>query len=78
MLNKWPKLTRFPEVGDVYLHVNGLAYTIISLALDVDREEVQVIHQGKDGAVWSRTIGNFMGLHRTGGARFRLNQSTAE
>lgn len=74
--NPWPPLKRMPEVGDVYLHVNGLAYEVIALARDEERQEIQVIHRGSDGVTWSRLIGNFMGMHRYGGARFRLNQDT--
>jgi hypothetical protein len=73
---KWPPLKKLPEVGEVYLHLNGLAYTVIALAVDNQREELQVIHQGADGCVWSRPIGNFMGVPSGHGARFRLNQST--
>lgn len=64
-----------PEVGETYQHQNGLAYTVIALAKDQDREEVQVIHQGADGQVWSRTVGNFVAL-KNGSPRFRLHQAT--
>lgn len=53
-------LTKVPEAGEVYLHHKGLAYSVLCLAKDQDREELLVIHQGEDGQVWSRTVGNFM------------------
>ena len=71
--SKWPPLKRLPQVGEVYLHRNGLAYEVVALANDPDKSEIFVIHEGADGTVWSRTIGNFMGL-KDGSARFRLNQ----
>lgn len=74
-VESWPPLVRLPQIGEVYLHRNGLAYEVKALARDADREEIQVIHQGKDGVVWSRPIGNFMGM-KDGSARFRLNQDT--
>lgn len=53
-------LTKVPQKGEVYLHVNGLKYTVLCLAKDQDREEVLVIHKGEDGQIWSRTVSNFM------------------
>lgn len=67
-------MRKAPVVGEVYAHANGFAYTVIALALDQDREELQVIHQGADGRVWSRPIGNFMAL-KEGKPRFWLHQS---
>lgn len=67
-------LTAPPRVGEVYLHQNGLAYTVIALAKDQDREELLVIHQGADGQVWSRTIGNFMAL-KGNAPRFTRHQA---
>lgn len=72
----WAPLTRLPQIGEVYLHRNGLAYEVKALARDQDAEDILVIHQGKDGVVWSRPLGNFMGLNAEGSARFRLNQDT--
>lgn len=71
-----PTMSRVPEQGEVYLHQNGLAYEVLCLAKDDDREEILVIHRGKDGAIWSRTIGNFMGL-KNGFPRFIPNQETS-
>ena len=72
--NSWPPLAKLPEPGEVYLHVGGRAYEVLVLANDPDREDILVILRGEDGCVWSRRIGNFMGL-KDGGARFRLNQA---
>lgn len=68
-------MKRVPLVGEVYLHQNGLAYTVLALAKDQDREELLVIHQGADGQVWSRTIGNFM-AYKGGAPRFAIHQTT--
>lgn len=67
---------KVPEVGEVYLHQNCLAYEVIALAKDQDREELLVIHKGADGQVWSRTVGSFMAL-KDGRPRFVLHRSTA-
>lgn len=72
--NSWPPLAKMPEPGEVYSHVNGRAYEVLALANDTDREDILVILRGEDGCVWSRRVGNFMGL-KAGGARFRLNQA---
>lgn len=70
----WPPLAGMPRPGESYTHRNGLTYTVLALAKDARQDEVYVIHQGADGNVWSRTIGNFVGLAEDGGARFRLNR----
>lgn len=67
---------KLPQSFETYLHQNGLAYTVLCLALDQDKQEINVIHQGADGRIWSRPIGNFVGLHRNGHPRFQLHQST--
>lgn len=68
----WSPLINFPKVGEVYIHQNGLTYEVKALARDQDAEQILVIHQGDDGVVWSRTLGNFMGLNSQGIARFLL------
>lgn len=70
-------LTKVPEAGEVYLHHKGLAYEVLCLAKDQDREELLVIHRGTDGQIWSRTIGNFMAYAESGLPRFTPNQSVA-
>lgn len=65
-----------PQIGDTYKHLNGLCYHVLALAQDQDREELQVIHQGPDGTVWSRPIGNFMAL-KGGEPRFVLTEQAA-
>ena len=72
--NSWSPLNKLPEPGEVYLHVSGRVYEVLVLANDPDREDILVVLRGTDGCVWSRRIGNFMGL-KDGGARFRLNQA---
>lgn len=74
----WPPLQRLPQVNEVYLHQNGLGYEVIALANDTEREQICVILKGADGCVWSRDIGNFMGLKENKLARFRLNQDSNE
>lgn len=69
-------LMKVPEAGEVYLHHKGLAYEVLCLAKDQDREELLVIHQGSDGQIWSRTVGNFMAYTSSGVPRFLPNQST--
>lgn len=68
-------MTRPPVAGEVYLHHQGLAYEVVCLAKDQDREELLVIHKGADGQVWSRTVGNFM-AYIGGVPRFTPHQST--
>lgn len=68
-------MTRPPVAGEVYLHYQGLAYTVLCLAKDQDREELLVIHQGADGQIWSRTVGNFM-AYVGDTPRFQIHQST--
>lgn len=67
---------KLPFAGEVYLHQNGFAYTVLCLALDQDNQQLNVIHQGADGRIWSRPIGNFISLHANGEPRFKLHQST--
>lgn len=67
-------MTEIPKAGETFRHQSGRDYTVICLAKDDDREELLVIHKGEDGAIWSRPIGNFMGL-RNGLPRF---EKTAE
>lgn len=65
-------MTKVPETGEVYAHSgNGGRYSVLCLAKDDDRDEIVVIHKGPDGAIWSRPLGNFMGL-REGNPRFTL------
>ena len=70
-------MTEIPQPGETYRHQTGRKYTIVCLAKDDDREELLVIHRGDDGAIWSRSIGNFMGL-RNGSPRFEKIASAAE
>jgi hypothetical protein len=74
----WRPLQRLPQVDEVYMHQNGLAYEVIALANDTEREQICVILKGADGCVWSRDIGNFMGLKENKLARFRPNQYVNE
>lgn len=68
-------MTRYPVVGEMYKHEGSRrTYRIVCLARDNDRDEILVIHEGPDGTIWSRTIGNFMGMNESGFARFTLEQ----
>lgn len=75
-MSKYPEktLTEVPRPGEKYEHTNGISYEIVCLAKDAAADELLVIHKSLppygDGAVWSRSVGNFMGL-RNGVARFR-------
>ncbi|MNR31101.1 hypothetical protein D3C85_1485930 [compost metagenome] len=71
-------LTKVPEAGEVYLHHKGLAYEVLCLAKDQDREELLVIHKGSDGQIWSRTIGNFMAYAADGLPRFQFLKPGAD
>lgn len=70
-------LTKVPEAGEVYLHHQGLAYTVLCLAKDQDNQELLVIHEGVDGQIWSRTVGNFMAYAAGGVPRFTPHQTVA-
>lgn len=63
-------LTKVPKPGEVYIHHRGLAYEVLCLAKDQNREELLVIHKGADGQIWSRTVGNFMAYASNGLPRF--------
>lgn len=63
-------MVNVPQAGETYQHQNGAEYHVVCLAKDDDRDELLVIHKGPDGSVWSRPIGNFMGL-RDGAPRFK-------
>ena len=71
-------MTSPPVAGEVYLHHKGAAYTIVCLAKDQEEQQLYVIHQGQDGQVWSRTIGNFMAYTEAGAPRFTLLQTGFE
>lgn len=52
-------------------HVNGNIYDVLCVAVDDDDSGILVIHQGRhDGRVWSRTLENFHGEHKSGSERF--------
>lgn len=71
-----PIMTRYPEDGDNYRHEGSQrTYKVLCLARDNDRDEILVIHQGEDGTIWSRTLGNFMGLNAEGHNRFTLREA---
>lgn len=52
-------------------HPNGRVYDVLNLAVDDDNDGLLVIHQGQhDGRVWSRSLENFFGEHKSGVERF--------
>lgn len=53
---------QLPKVNQQFRHWKGNVYTVLCFAQDEQNEQILVIHQGEDGRIWSRTIGNFMGL----------------
>lgn len=70
-MSKLMDLKDMPAEGQKYRHEGtGREYTVKCLARNDDTDEILVIHSGADGSVWARTLGNFMGLNITGGARF--------
>lgn len=68
-------LRQTPQPGQTYVHQNGYAYEVLVVAQDNYHDEQVVIHKGKhDGRVWSRPLGNFLGL-KNGKHRFTLNSN---
>ena len=70
-----PAPNRLPTEGQRWMHHTGRLYTILCLARN-EMDEVLVIHKGDDGNVWSRTIGNFLGV-KNGHPRFTLYSTPA-
>lgn len=71
-----PQLNTLPQPGTTWVHHTGRVYFVESIARS-ELDELLVIHRGLDGQVWSRTVGNFLGLkdgvprffeYKTGGA----------
>jgi hypothetical protein len=63
-------MTEIPKPLEWFQHHKGMCYQVLCLAKGDDMDTLNVIHRGPDGAIWTREIGNFMGL-RDGVPRFR-------